>query len=403
MRELEREHALMRYSIPSEFSVAAVHQEIPSATLRAIERFIRVFDSVTSRPAWVERVTRTAPAIARHPRPEVCFFSAWDFHLPPGRPDEWQLIEFNDNGSGLFFAAAINRGFYEARSGAWSAELEPPAPLPTLQERVLEIVQSEARRFFGQIPQGEFLVLDDAESLKRGKFKNELLLLRDLFRSRGWAAELAAPADLFWDGSRLRHGEREVSFVVNRSTDFFWEADAFRGLRAAYLAGSVYVGPSPFTYATRSDKLLLEFLSDARRDEQTGIRPEERAVFDGHVPKSLALREDNLDQLARRKDTLVFKPAHGFAGRGLLTRSEVGRSRLRRLQRKGERYVAQQWAPRSELHTEAGTLWTDLRVWAYRGERLALSGRASKNPTRLDLNPPGGWLATYAVDSVSAS
>jgi hypothetical protein len=43
------------------------------------------------------------------------------------------------------------------------------------------------------------------------------------------------------------------------------------------------------------------------------------------------------------------------------------------------------------------TLWTDLRVWAYRGERYLISGRASKQPDLLDLAPPGGWLATFEV------
>ena len=34
-------------------------------------------------------------------------------------------------------------------------------------------------------------------------------------------------------------------------------------------------------------------------------------------------------------------------------------------------------------------LWTDLRVWAYRGEIVLVSGRASRRPDRLDLEPPG--------------
>ena len=40
-------------------------------------------------------------------------------------------------------------------------------------------------------------------------------------------------------------------------------------------------------------------------------------------------------------------------------------------------------------------LWTDLRVWAYRGEIVLVSGRGSRRPDRLDLKPPGGWLPTY--------
>ena len=381
--------------IPDVFSVAPVRQEVPRATLQAIDGFVRVFDRITNRDVWQEGVTATAPAIARRRRREVCFFSAWDFHLPPECPEGWQLIEFNDNGSGFLFAAAINRLFYETAEGAWRRNVEVPCSLSAFHERVIGLVEGEAAAFFGKVPDGMFLVLDDAESLERGRFRRELLLLRDLFRRRGWKAEVACPAELRWDGSRLRLGAREVAFVVNRSTDFFWEGDVFPALRAAYGGGRVYVAPNPFTYATRSDKRLLEFLSHAQYDQELGIRPEERAVLAAHVPLTSVLRADNLEELARRKHELVFKPTHGFAGRGLLPPSEVGRSRLRRLLRRGEDYVAQQRAPRSALRVEEGKLWTDLRVWAYRGDRLLLSGRGSRQPDRLDLRPPGGWLPTY--------
>jgi hypothetical protein len=381
--------------IPAAFSVSAVRQEIPRAALQAIDGFVRLFDRITNRDSWQERGTATAPAIARDRRREVCFFSAWDFHLPPGCPEDWQLIEFNDNGSGFLFAAAINRLFYETGEGAWRRNVEVPCSLSAFHERLIGLVEREAVAFFGKVPDGSFLVLDDAESLERGRFRDELLLLRDLFRRRGWQADVASPAELRWDGSRLRLGARVVTFVVNRSTDFFWEADVFPALRAAYGAGRVYVAPNPFTYATRSDKRLLEFLSHAQYDQELGIRPEERALLSAHVPPTSVLRAGNLEELAGRKDELVFKPTHGFAGRGLLPSSGVGRSRLRRLLRKGAGYVAQQRAPRSELRADGGKLWTDLRVWAYRGERLLLSGRGSRHPDGLDLRPPGGWLPTY--------
>jgi len=111
------------------------------------------------------------------------------------------------------------------------------------------------------------------------------------------------------------------------------------------------------------------------------------------------LRPENVDDLAARKAELVFKPSHGFASRGLLASPQVGHTRLRRLLQRGEEYVAQRKV--SKLPLDSGepqhlTLWADLRVWAYRGERYLLSGRASRNPDALDLSPPGGWLPTYA-------
>jgi hypothetical protein len=353
--------------VPGRFSVVPSHQEVPRQTLAEIEAFIRLFDRVTTRRAWCEAVTASAPEITRPPRREVCFFSAWDFHLPSSHPAGWQLIECNDNGSGFLFAGRINRVFYEVSDLASRARVEPPLELVQLGEHVTGIVEREAVAFFGEVPRGLFLILDDAESLAKGRFRDELSLLRALFRDKGWASEIAAPEALRWSGDRLLAGGREVSFVVNRSTDFFFREEVLSPLREAYAAGRVYVAPNPFTYATRSDKRLL-------------------------------LTEDNLEALARRKDDVVFKPCHGFAGRGVLPSAQVGRSRLRRLLRQGEPYVAQRRVPKHRLTVEGGDgspLWGDLRVWSYRGERFLVSGRASRRPDRIDLAAPGGWLPTY--------
>jgi hypothetical protein len=65
------------------------------------------------------------------------------------------------------------------------------------------------------------------------------------------------------------------------------------------------------------------------------------------------------------KQKLVFKPLHGFAGRGLLGSTEVGRSRLRRLLKQGDGYVAQRWVPKRCIEAtgnEGAALWMDLRV-----------------------------------------
>ena len=92
----------------------------------------------------------------------------------------------------------------------------------------------------------------------------------------------------------------------------------------------------------------------------------------------------------------MFKPLHGFAGRGLLDSDAVGQERLRRLVKHGEGYVAQRWVPKPCIQVEGVPLWADLRVWAYRGKIFLLSGRASRRQDRLELVPPGGWLPTYA-------
>jgi hypothetical protein len=379
--------------VPGDFSVVQRHQIIPRAAFQDIARFIRVFDQVTSRAAWQAAARRDAPAIAQRPRSEICFFSAWDFHLPP--EGGCQLIEFNDNGSGCLFAAIINAAYYQAARLGETNSVAPPVPFPAFSRHMGDLVEQEARTFFCASPSDLFLILDDADSLRAGKFRQELRLLRDLFRHRGWRAELGCPAETSWDGEQLLFAGQPVAFIVNRSTDFFWQGDDFAAVRNAYGSGSVYVAPNPFTYATRSDKRLLEWLALPDWDAELGIQPEERQILSAHTPETHLIRVDNLDMLADRKQDFVFKPLHGFAGRGLLDNATVGRARLRRLVQHGEAYVAQKWVAKPEVAVDATRVWTDLRVWAYRGAIFNISGRASNRLGRLDLTPPGGWLPTY--------
>ena len=117
------------------------------------------------------------------------------------------------------------------------------------------------------------------------------------------------------------------------------------------------------------------------------------------MPETYLLTAENLDEIAARKAAFFFKPAHGFASHGALPSSQVGKGRLRQLLSKKLSYVAQRTVPKPVLDSAGNAseapLWTDLRVWSYRGERYLISGRASKQRDHIDLNPPGGWLPTF--------
>jgi hypothetical protein len=379
--------------VPREFSVVPRNQIVPSATLAEIARFITVYDRVTARDEWQTAVWQDTPAIAKSRRSEICFFSAWDFHLPPG--GHCQLIEFNDNGSGFLFSAIINGLYYEAARLGESQSIMAPAALPAFTEYIARVVEQEARTFFQGHATGLFLILDDDVSLRSGKFRNEHGLLSRLLLRQGWQAKVGSPIETRWNGRQLLFDGEPVAFVVNRSTDFFWQSGAFAALRMAYRSGQVYIAPNPFTYATRSDKRLLEWLALPYRDRELGIQPDERETLSAHVPETHVVRAENIDMLAQRKLEFVFKPLHGFAGRGLLDRTRVGRARLRRLVQREEGYVAQRWVSKPAIYVGETPVWTDLRVWAYRGEIFNVSGRASLRLDRLDLTPPAGWLPTY--------
>jgi hypothetical protein len=376
--------------VPREFSIVPQHQVIPGTTLREIARFIHVFDQVTAREAWQVAARRDAPAIAQLWRPEVCFFSAWDFHLPP--EGGCQLIEFNDNGSGCLFAAIINALYYEAARLGENKSIAAPVDFSTFTRHIGDLVEQEARAFFGECPSDLFLILDDAESLRSGRFRREFQLLRDLFRRKGWRAELGCPAETSWNGQRLLFDGQRVAFIVNRSTDFFWQSEDFAALRSAYESGRVYIAPNPFTYATRSDKRLLEWLSLPHWDADLGIQPEERQVLSAHTPETHVVCAENLSMLAQRKQDFVFKPLHGFAGRGLLDNAAVGRARLRRLAKVGVETC--HGSPGAILVGGSSSMGLSGKDFQRFGARLP--------PSRSVGIDTAGWVAAYVWVSLAA-
>ena len=386
--------ALCHAGLPEGFSVALAPQVVPADLIADITGFIRVFDRVAGREAWRAAALNDAPVIARARRREVCFFSAWDFHLPP--EGGFQLIEFNDNGSGFLYASIINALFYDAAELEREKAIAPPASISAFRATIAGLVEREASAFFGRRPDGLVLVVDDVQPLRNGKFRGEHRLICDLLGERGWRAAIGSPSETRSDGERLTFDGQTVAFVVNRSTDFFWRSDAFAALRQAYESGGLYAAPNPFTYAVRSDKGLMAWLSSPDQDADLGIEADERRTLSAHVPETHVLNEGNVDMLAERKADFVFKPRRGFASRGLMDSAAIGRARLRRLLRQGDGYVAQRRIAKSAIEVAGIHLWADLRVWAYRGEIVLLSGRASRRPDRLDFKPLGGWLPTYA-------
>ncbi len=387
--------AAARLPRAQDFSVAETAQFVEASTLAEIAAFIQVFDRVTAREAWRAAALAEAPPTARMSPGEVCVFSAWDFHLPPeGAP---QLIEFNDAGAGFLFAAIVNALFYDAAGLARDPRIVPPPTVAAFHDRLGRALEAEAAAFFGARPDGLALILDDRSSLDHGRFRGEHALFSALLAGRGWETAIGAADQTRYDGKRLTVAGRPVALVVNRSTDFFWSAPAFAALRRARAERAVYAAPNPFTYATRSDKGLLAWLSSPERDAELGVTSEERRILSAHVPETRILVEANVDELAQDKGLYVFKPRRGFASHGLIDSAAIGRARLKHLVRSGKDTVAQRRIEKPWISADGRRLWTDLRVWAWRGEILALSGRASLRPDRLDLAPPGGWIATYAL------
>jgi hypothetical protein len=211
--------------VPGEFSVVPRQQVIPKSTLEDISKFVRVFDRVISREAWQAAARREAPAIAQLRRPEVCFFSAWDFHLPP--EGDYQLIEFNDNGSGFLFAAIMNDVYHRVANLGQEKSIAPPAQCSAFTRRIGGLVEpavlnhghlthplslSRMAKYDGDttdLAQDFNLAANDSQHTAACAALVEKYVPPPEFNSRGHDGLLAANSRV-GDGVRASSGQRSV-------------------------------------------------------------------------------------------------------------------------------------------------------------------------------------------------
>ena len=357
--------------------------------IKKMEQFIRAVEAVTHNSAYRDTVLAAAPATARRDfGPRGVLFS-YDFHLGADGP---QLIEINSNAGGvllnLYLATAQQAccdeliTFFGGRTKFPDAENELIAmfkeewrlqrPDKTLQ--TIAIVDNE--------PSAQFLY-------------PEFLLFQSLFERHGIEAMVADPQDFTIKENALCLGERKIDLVYNRLTDFYMETPESACLAEAYQKGVAVFTPSPYVYALYADKRNLPLLSDSNRLREFGVEEEAIVVLSHSLPTTVAVTQDNADQLWKNRKRLFFKPATGYGSRGAYRGAKLTRRVWGNIIHTD--YVAQAIVPPSErqliINGEKQSLKLDIRCVTYNGKIQQLSARLYRGQTT-NLRTEGGGLAT---------
>lgn len=277
-------------------------------------------------------------------------FNSFDFHLADDGP---QLIEVNSNAGGAFLQPLLLDAVTPSRPGgavfapeavlldAW-ARLRPGRPL-----RRLAIVD--------QAPETQALYLD-------------MRLAAAALEARGVEVDILDPADLRREAGRLAGPRGPIDMVYNRLVDFHLDEPQNAPLRAAWIAGEAVVAPNPDVYRAFADKRLLAVLSDpqavAALAEETGTDP---ALVRAAIPHTELLDGDSAERLWAARRDYVFKPAGGYASRGVYRGDKISRRKWDEI--RGAGYLAQRFAAPSQrfMRLAAGLAAhkADIRVWTH--------------------------------------
>jgi len=318
---------------------------------------------------------------------------AFDFHPEPGGA---KLIEINTNAGGAYLAALLGES-----QRACCAEVDALMASPASVAEAIALWHEDFANEWRLARPGQvlrrILIVDDKP--EQQFLYPEFLLFRNLFRRHGIACEIAAVAELRFDGNKLIHDGEPVDLVYNRCTDFSLEDPAHAALREACQQDRVVLTPSPRHHALFADKRQLVRLSDQQYLEHIGASAAARQVLAQHVPRARLVTAADADALWAARKRYFFKPYAGYASRGAYRGEGITRKVWSEIVASG-RYIAQEYAApptrRSSPDGDAAPLKFDLRCVSYGASIRLLNARVYQGQTT-NLRTASGGLASVFV------
>ncbi len=369
----------IRPHLLSELSV-----RVSPAHLDVMAQLARLFDRVTTLPAWQARVLAQAPEIARFAPRAAGVFLGYDFHLSDDGP---KLIEINTNAGGGLLNALLQRAWRIGDGPAWTND--PSAAF-------VEMFLSEWRLARGDVPLKRIAVVDEAPEAQF--LRHEFELFRRLFESHGIAVVIADARELVFENGWLSWRGKAIDLVYNRLTDFSLDTPACAALREAYLNDAVVLTPHPRAHALFADKRNLVALSDPAFVASLGLSDDERRLLARAVPRTEAVTADNAPGFWETRRRWFFKPAAGFGGKAAYRGGKVTRRVFESIA--GGGYVAQEFVRPSECSGPDGQpehLKIDVRNYVYRGHVQLVAARLYRGQTTNFRTPGGGFAVVCSA------
>jgi hypothetical protein len=359
--------------------------ELPRRALLQMMRLVRILVRLSASPAYRSLIAQEAPQTALFDPGHDAVMMGYDFHLQGDAP---RLIEVNTNAGGALLAYLAH-----FPSAAAARERLPER----LRIQFLRSFSEEMRAFSrGAKLRPERLVILDEEPQRQFLYR-EMEEFAAMFKE-AWGTQAAVldPGSLEASAEGVFLEGNRIDMVYNRHCDFYLQRDEMRGLRDAYLAGSVCLTPNPFAYGLLADKRRMTLWSDGAVLAELGLQPREIALLSEVVPESRMMNEFDREALWRERRHWVFKPVSRFGSRGVFLGRKISRTRYDELP--PQETLLQREVPPSETPAQGGgaPMKTDFRLYVYRTRILGVTARLYQGQVT-NLRTPGGGFAPVKI------
>ena len=349
----------------------------PSAFgLQVLDDWVPV-SSVAQRLVSIGTETLWARIVAENPLAESRpLLLSYDVHPTPEGP---VLIEVNTNAGGVLTAMQAARQGNECCADWEHGQLEA---------RLLALFR---RDLLGPDKQktGVVAIVDD--QLLSQPLLAEMQALADLIRPLAEDVRVLDAAELTFSEGRLRHLGTTIDRVYWRSTDFLLTESAHGSIRRAVVEGTTILAPSPEAYAAIADKRrFIEWSAqpELARDEISGL------FF--RVAETMPMNARPVEEWYADRSHWVFKPASGYASRGVYVGKSVSRKKLAELP--ADAYLAQRYAAHPVIDRDGREWKYDVRFFADRGRIIGAAARVFQGQV-VGMREPGSGFAPIRVDA----
>ena len=287
------------------------------------------------------------------------------------------LIEVNTNAGGIATAMQAAREINTC-CPEWEQDV--------LEQRLLALFRHD---LLGPEPAGAGAVAIVDDDLASQALLPEMHALAALIRRQVPEVLVVDAAELAYVAGRLRHGSVAIDRVYWRSTDFLIVEPRHAAIRRALDEGTAVLAPSPQAYAAIADK--RRFLEWSRQPELASDAGTGQAF---RVAETIPMTARSLGEWHAERSDWVFKPASGYASRGVYVGKSISRQKLGELP--ADAYLAQRYAPHPVLDRDGRAWKYDIRFYADRGSVIGAAARVFQGQV-VGMRGPGSGFAPVPV------
>ncbi len=291
---------------------------------------------------------------------------SYDFHI--NDQGQLKLIEINTNASSSLLTDLL----YEAQGVSH--------PFSTgFRNEIMTTFENEFRLSGAQGPLTSIAIVDEKPSTQR--LFIEFLLYQELFKTRGYHAEILDPTEA---------NLSKINLIYNRHTDFFLQKPEVQNIRQAYFSQKLCLTPNPREYLLLADKNRILELSQSNALARFNLSHNDRSALEAAlIPAHSVSQHPHPEEFWQRRKNLFFKPTQSFGGKATYKGASVTKSAFKTILQGN--YLAQEYVPASKVVLGDLEFKVDLRFYAYQNKIQLLAARLYQGQMT-NVNTPGGGL-----------